>query len=325
MTMTWQEESQQRRAERTARIAARRARPATERQKDFLRRLALRKAYFGQDIDPAQTLDMFEHAFVTGMTNGEASDYIDAQYRTLPHRKPGDPVRITDIPGYDGIDVPEGHYAIETNDGTRFYRVGEIRKGPHEGQMGIQRIAGDREILLYPSDARTALDLIVADPSVAAWLFADLIGKCHHCNRTLTDPVSRMVSVGPDCRGWGPTKALRTLANDQTRKAVYRDLSVEFSWSARDGKGVAAAAAWTALPTFQNLDSADITALLRRAYTGDIDPVVRDGLLNSAPDSVRLMLHSGALSLDLLTVLNEHSSLTVRTDVADRLMAITLA
>lgn len=44
------------------------------------------------------------------------------------------------------------------------------------------------------------IDTITADPAKAAAAFAAHSVRCHCCGRTLTDPRSQLLGVGPDCR-----------------------------------------------------------------------------------------------------------------------------
>lgn len=299
--------------------------PASARQKDYLLSLARRRALYGVDTGPEDTVAFVQADIDAGMTKEQASTLIDDALKAPAHRKPGQPVRLVDLPGLGDVDVPEGFYALTDDHGaTRFYQVGEIRKGPHWGQTGVYRIAGDRGLVLYPKDAAAAVTAILADPLTAAWAFADLIGKCYRCGRTLTDDVSRMLSIGPNCRGFGATGALRSMATDPVRKRVFRSLTTRFDWNPLAGHGVAAAAAWTTLPGLRDLDPDEVADLVHRAFDGDLDPVVSAALLGAPRESIGLLLHSDTLSEDLLTVLTDHPDHRIRDDAGTRLVEIAI-
>ena len=96
-------------------------------------------------------------------------------------------------------DVPDGYYAVTTNDDVlAFYRVSTWEK------------SGDRKVQVRASDAlhlirgRVATDAILAKvrtatAPVAGKLYADHIGACYRCGRTLTDAESRARGIGPIC------------------------------------------------------------------------------------------------------------------------------
>jgi hypothetical protein len=92
--------------------------------------------------------------------------------------------------------VPTGRYAAGPEDATKFYRV--VNK---DGRYSLFVYASDEQHLI--SNWATVLHVlreIEVDPQAAAVRFGKEIGRCYACGRTLTDPVSRELGLGPDCR-----------------------------------------------------------------------------------------------------------------------------
>jgi hypothetical protein len=98
-------------------------------------------------------------------------------------------------------DVPNGYYAVTTNDDVlAFYRVSTWEK------------SNNRKVQVQASDAlhlvrgRVATDAIlskirIATAPIAGKLYADHLGNCWRCGRTLTDADSRARGIGPVCAG----------------------------------------------------------------------------------------------------------------------------
>lgn len=96
-------------------------------------------------------------------------------------------------------DVPDGYYAVMTdNDELAFYRVSTWDK------------SGDRKVQVQASDALHLIrgwkttDTILAKirtatPEVAGLRYANEIGRCWRCGRTLTKTASRDRGMGADC------------------------------------------------------------------------------------------------------------------------------
>lgn len=102
-------------------------------------------------------------------------------------------------------DVPQGHYAIPRtlgdSDDLLFYRVDRIIKGKYAGRTFVKRvIGGHADHNVYGAEARSALEAIATDIPGAAKRYGVKIGRCSACNRHLTDPLSRSLGIGPECR-----------------------------------------------------------------------------------------------------------------------------
>lgn len=94
-----------------------------------------------------------------------------------------------------------GYFAINVVDGlggapVKFYRV--KAKG---GRVYVDAQASDEyHALRSPGSLKMVLSAILADPKRAAGRYADELGRCYRCGRTLTDDTSRSVGMGPECR-----------------------------------------------------------------------------------------------------------------------------
>lgn len=93
--------------------------------------------------------------------------------------------------------VPSGRYAIGPADHTKFYRV--VNKG---GRYTLFAYASDTQHLV--SNWSTVLLVLRTieneDLKAAAVRFGTELEHCYRCGRALTDPTSRELGIGPDCR-----------------------------------------------------------------------------------------------------------------------------
>jgi hypothetical protein len=96
-------------------------------------------------------------------------------------------------------DVPDGYYAVLTEAGPLgFYRVSTWKDS---GNRKVQVQASDE---LHPVKSRAVADAVLAKvreitPPVAGKTYADHLGNCWRCGRTLTDETSRAMGIGPVC------------------------------------------------------------------------------------------------------------------------------
>lgn len=102
------------------------------------------------------------------------------------------------VPRDPFTDVPDGYYAVNTDDGhLAFYRVSTYKSGDRKVQVQASDV-------LHNIKGRKAADgvlLKVRDvtPPIAGKLYADHLGNCWRCGRTLTDAESRARGIGPVC------------------------------------------------------------------------------------------------------------------------------
>jgi hypothetical protein len=100
--------------------------------------------------------------------------------------------------------VPAGHYALPSSghNDLVFYRVDRPEEGTYAGRVFVKMIVGGKpEARVEWGKVASILERIAeagADEAMA--LYGREIGRCGHCNRTLTDEKSRELGLGPDCR-----------------------------------------------------------------------------------------------------------------------------
>lgn len=97
-------------------------------------------------------------------------------------------------------DVPDGYYAVTTNDDVlAFYRVSTWKTS---GDRKVQVQASAELHLVRGHKATDAIlaKIRLATPPVAGKRYADQLGNCYMCGRTLTDETSRALGIGPKCR-----------------------------------------------------------------------------------------------------------------------------
>lgn len=90
----------------------------------------------------------------------------------------------------------EGYYALRAEGVVHFYRVSRSKKG----YVKVQEQASDT---LHPVDYRRSLAVakaITENTEAAQQLYAQELGQCYACARTLTDETSRELGIGPVCR-----------------------------------------------------------------------------------------------------------------------------
>lgn len=94
-------------------------------------------------------------------------------------------------------DIPSGYYAVSNNDGdTSFYRVNH-----KDGRVYVDLQVSDALHRIPWATRKAALDKIRTDgPEACGKRYADEIGRCYRCGRTLTDETSRELGIGPTCR-----------------------------------------------------------------------------------------------------------------------------
>lgn len=104
--------------------------------------------------------------------------------------------------------VADGHYALRNEDGVvKFYKVENGKEGTRwAGYTFLKAQASDDLWPIKNRDERERiLGVITADAKAAMLLYGTQIGRCGHCNRTLTDEQSRADGIGPVCKanlGW---------------------------------------------------------------------------------------------------------------------------
>lgn len=130
-------------------------------------------------------------------TVDNASISIDRAKNTLARLKAAAPVAVAPVASQA---VADGHYALVSADGTvKFYEVNSPTEGKWAGRTFVAAQASDERHSIKNPAARSAiLAAIAADPKAAMLRYGVELGRCGHCNRTLTSEW-RKLGIGPVC------------------------------------------------------------------------------------------------------------------------------
>lgn len=179
----------------------------TDRQRDYLLSLLSEKDMTG--IDPERVSAAKSAALDGTMTKEKASELITWAVARPTHQRAHEQAVRNDPEVFDQFpDVPAGRYAVNNEEGIlRFYSVDRPDKGKWAGYVFVNVWASDERHPIRGNAAKKAIldKIIEAGPKEAAERFGREIGACAVCGRTLTDPVSREIGIGPICReytGW---------------------------------------------------------------------------------------------------------------------------
>lgn len=93
-----------------------------------------------------------------------------------------------------------GCYAVFYDHTLRFYRV-KAGKGYYAGRFFLDRFKSDELRNITYAEKLAVLDLINENPHEAQMRFAVELTRCFCCGRMLTDEISRLRGIGPDCFG----------------------------------------------------------------------------------------------------------------------------
>lgn len=101
--------------------------------------------------------------------------------------------------------IPAGHYATKSLTGRQdfdFWRVDRPEHGAYAGRIFVKRILGGKPEMNVSRVTRIAALQAILDEGtdVTGFRYGQQLGRCRHCNRTLTDQLSRELSAGPECR-----------------------------------------------------------------------------------------------------------------------------
>jgi hypothetical protein len=105
----------------------------------------------------------------------------------------------------DYSEIPRGHYATKSLTGNNdydFWRVDRPEQGNYAGRTFVKRIVGGKPDFNVSKAVRiAALEAILREGiEETGFRYGQELGACRHCNRHLTDELSRSLSAGPECR-----------------------------------------------------------------------------------------------------------------------------
>lgn len=324
--------------------------PITEHSARHLRSLAETTAIYGLGYSREETIDRIEDLLASACKESDYRAILVSLRDRPPHPTAQTSIPLEAIEGIGAIAFSEGHYAVfipadltlglrgrsaawASDPVLRFYRIYTPTTGHYQAGPVIRRYASDNELAITPDEARAAVTSIAADPDGAAFRYSDTYANCWVCGRTLTDAVSRLLSVGPVCRGFAHHEGLRHAGNevDQNpeRRAVYRALR---NWALDQGfvdprtredraqKSVTAscvASAWSGIPGVLALGPTAAVEAVNGALRGKTSDEVIKSLHGAPPDTCVILIESGVLSVDVLNALNEHPHRRVRDAVGE--------
>lgn len=175
---------------------------ATDKQRAFLSSLLNERNLSGEKINAEPNSDEYKamlkgiHAQIHDLSKRAASKWIE-KLLTLPKLE-----QTTHSSTRVWPNVDAGRYALETDQGIKFYRVSRPTEGRWAGFTFVDIQASDELHPIRNKDQRKSiLEQIEVDPKGAMLRYGQLIGACGHCGRTLTDETSRQLGIGPICRG----------------------------------------------------------------------------------------------------------------------------
>lgn len=182
-------------------MATRPVQYANEAQVAFIKRLIRERNTDVLTEHQRNWLESTDFSQLSGHFGGGASRVIEALKKLPKAEEQSGTVRK------DWPDVPAGRYAVENELGNLcFYHVDRPDEGRWAGYTFLAVRASDE---LHPiknnATKRAIMEKIAVDPQAAMLLYGKEIGSCGHCGRTLTNPVSREIGIGPICRakmGW---------------------------------------------------------------------------------------------------------------------------
>jgi hypothetical protein len=180
--------------------------PISDRQAELVKKLYL-------EIDPEMGAERARVFLAENPNRRTASAQIDTlidQAKKAKAARAAAEPAITPAPVAATAAVPavrpalvfpeDGYYAVFFNNVLRFYRV-KHGKGYYKERQFLDRFKSDELMSIYTPEKIAVLDLINADPAEAQMRFAVELTRCFCCGRMLTDEISRLRGVGPDCYG----------------------------------------------------------------------------------------------------------------------------
>lgn len=165
--------------------------------------MAKRKAQAAPRAQNPKHRKAAERIVVVGL-DGLATEIDPALWREQPQRRqpaPAEPVQDCRPPAQRPATVRPGRYALDTDEGVKFYIVDHGREGTRwEGYVFVNVQAGDERYPVRNRQQRASiLAAIGRDPKAASIRYGREIGCCGVCGRTLTNPESIAAGIGPVC------------------------------------------------------------------------------------------------------------------------------
>ena len=176
--------------------------PATDGQKAMIRKIRNMKATEVNPIITDAEIEELKFADIGELKNLIFSLPWPAKKAAQEISKPAAEVKKFD----DYADVVNGNYAYAYNGKAHFYRVTrEEGKGKWAGTtfINVQERASDELFRVYGYDMKKSIlsEIRKAGISESQKLFAEKLGRCWRCGKSLTDELNpyKDQGLGPDC------------------------------------------------------------------------------------------------------------------------------
>lgn len=166
----------------------------TTKQLDFIQTLLSHR-------DPDNAAEDFL-AFMEGVETGDVSRRDATAY--IGSLIAAQRARITEGSGSQHITqigVPAGRYALPRDEDTNLYQIDRPTQGRWDGWTFVNLIHADgtRIRSVKGGERGRVIALIAQDPTAASRAYGKHTGTCGVCARTLTNPESVALGIGPVC------------------------------------------------------------------------------------------------------------------------------
>lgn len=166
---------------------------ASPKQKDLIDKLLAEKvhSYTETDVEAAKADWRLTRKMIDTLLAAPRRPW-EPKVETLTEVATEVPARVR----LDFSSIPDGNYAIKVDGVVKFYRVSTGRNG----YKNVQVRASDELFMKFGKAGIAILHQIVeAGLAESQMLYANELGRCWRCGKTLTDQASRDRGMGPDC------------------------------------------------------------------------------------------------------------------------------
>lgn len=171
---------------------------ATDAQKNMIRKLRDKKATATNPVISDEAIANLKRCEI---------DYWKNFIFQLPWPKAEKSADVKPTHKFDDYaDICDGNYAYLYNGKTHFYRVTRVEgKGKWEGRtfINVQERASDELYKVYDYNMKKSILAEIRNQGIetSQKMFAERLGRCWRCGKTLTDEFNPYKSqgLGPDC------------------------------------------------------------------------------------------------------------------------------
>lgn len=160
--------------------------PASDKQKKFIDGLLIERQYTALTVEQIDNIKK---------DKAQSSRFI--KFLLTLAKAVETPVEPAPAPKrLDFSAIPDGNYAVRTDDVVKFYRVstkGNFKNVQVRASDALHKVFGKAGIAILHQIVNVGLE-------ESRMLFASELGRCWMCGKTLTDETSRELGIGPKCR-----------------------------------------------------------------------------------------------------------------------------